>query len=196
MKNKFKKNIFILVILLIILMICVYKIYKSGNTIIKLKNNLVVDIFNISSYEAKIEVTISSNKTENKYILKQYYESNKKEMQIVEYPENIKGLEINYNNENLEIKNSKIGLTKIYNNYSYINNNILWLNYFIEKCKENKYELEETENEIIILLKFNQNRYYGKLYLNKTNNKPIKMEIKDNSNKSKIYIEYIEISLK
>ena len=193
------KNIkpFLLILLAILISIFliqfVYKTIRTGNNISKSSNDLIEDILNISSYEAELEVTINSNKTTNKYILHQYYFEPNLSKQIVKSPSNIEGLEIIYNGNKLEIKNTNLGLSKIYENYTYLNDNVLWLNFFIESCNTNKYSTEETENTIVLSTKIG--KYNGKLYINKKTNLPTKIEILDNSNQAKIYIEYKEIKL-
>jgi len=171
----------------------VYKTIQTGNNISKSSNDLIEDILNISSYEAELEVTVNSNKTTNKYLLHQYYIKPNLSKQIVKEPSNIEGLEIIYNGNKLEIKNTNLGLSKIYENYTYLNGNILWLNFFIEACNTNKYTIEETENEVILNTKIGE--YNGKLYINKKTNLPTKIEILNKSNQTKIYIEYKEIKL-
>lgn len=171
----------------------VYKIIRTGNNINKSSNDLIQDILNISSYEAELEVTINSNKTTNKYLLHQYYLKPNLSKQIVKSPSNIENLEIIYKENKLEIKNTNLGLSKIYQNYAYLNENKLWLNSFLETCNTNKYTIQETENEIILNTKIKE--YKGKLYIDKKTNLPTKIEILDNSNQAKIYIEYKEIKL-
>ena len=171
----------------------VYKTIQTGNNITKSSNDLIEDILNISSYEAELEVTVNSNKTTNKYLLHQYYLEPNLSKQIVKEPSNIEGLEVIYNGNKLEIKNTNLGLSKIYENYTYLNGNILWLNFFIESCNINKYTIEENENEVILNTRIGE--YIGKLYINKKTNLPTKIEILDNSNQAKIYIEYKEIKI-
>jgi len=194
--NKNIKLFFIILISTLIsffLIQFVYKNIRNGNNISKSSNDLIEDILNISSYEAKLEVTINSNKTTNKYILQQYYLEPNISKQIVKSPSNLENLEITYNGNKLEIKNTNLGLSKIYENYTYLNANMLWLNFFIENCNTNKYTIDETENEIILNTQIQKNN--GKLYINKKTGLPIKIEIIDNSNQTKIYIEYKEIKL-
>lgn len=197
-----KKIIKIVLIIVIIIFLLIfftqktYKTIKTGNNNIKSEMDLIEYILNVSSYEAKIEVTVNSNKTTNKYVLEQFYVSPSYSKQIVKEPSNIKGLEIIYNQNNLEIKNSNLGLTKIYENYEYLNENLIWLSSFINNCKTNGYTVEQTDQELILKVNIEKYNYKGKLYINKENVLPTKIEIEDNSNKSKVYIEYKEIKLK
>ena len=193
-----KKIKLLLIILLIILssfflIRFVYKTIRTGNNIIKSSNDLIEDILNISSYEAKIEVTINSNKTTNNYILHQYYLQPSFSKQIVKAPSNLQNLEIVYNGNNLEIKNTSLGLSKIYEDYTYLNENILWLNFFVESCNINNYRTDETDEEIILYTTIDE--YRGKMSVNKKTHLPTKIEILDNSNQNKIYIKYKEIKL-
>ena len=197
---KDKKVFSIVVILLLSLLLFfliqfVYKIIISGNTINNQTDDLIDNILSISSYEAKLEVTINSNKSTNKYALEQYYMKPNYSKQIVKEPNNLKDLEIIYKENTLEIKNTNLGLSKIYNNYTYLNNNIMWLNFFINICNDNKYTLEEIDEEIILNCNIEEYNYKGKLYINKKTSLPSKIEIIDNNNQNKIYIEYKEIKL-
>ena len=63
---------FIVSIIIIFLVKNNYKNLKFGNTITSKSIEEIENyILNVSSYEAKIEVTITTNKNENKYILSQ-----------------------------------------------------------------------------------------------------------------------------
>ena len=172
----------------------VYKTVKTGNNISKSSEDLIEYILNISSYEAKLEVTVQSNKTTNKYVLEQYYLEPNFSKQVVKEPKNIENLEIIYNGNNLEIKNTNLSLSKIYENYNYLNENILWLNFFIDNY-QNNYNVEENNDEIILSTKIEKYNYRAKLYFSKKTSLPIKIEVLDNSNQTKIYIEYKEIKL-
>lgn len=191
-------KIFIIILLIVFTIIfflnITYKSITTGNNITKSTNDLIEYILNISSYEAKLEVTVNSNKTTNKYILEQYYLEPNYSKQIVKGPKNIENLETIYNGNSLEIKNTNLSLSKIYENYNYLNNNLLWLNYFLERYKE-KYEVEENNEEIILKGNIEGNNYKSMLYINKKTSLPSKIEIYDNNNQNKIYIEYKEIKL-
>lgn len=199
-----KKILFvILIICIIILNLFIFffinksKKNKVGNT--TNSQDIIENILNISSYTATIEVEVNSNKNVNKYIINQKYISpNISEQEIIE-PENIKGIKIVKQNNELKIENSKLNLVKIYNNYEEMLSNYLDLNVFIEKYKtdlEKKYE--ENKEEIILKLENKENKYktYLALYINKNEEKPTKMEIKDYNKKTVIYILYKEIELK
>ncbi len=191
--NKKIKTISIFVLIFLILLILIqfaYKNIRSGNNIDKSIDDLIEYIFNISSYEADLEITIYSNKTINKYVLKQYYLEPNFFKQIIIYPENIKGLETIYDGKEMTIRNTNLGISKIYKHFETINDNNLWLNSFIENCKENKYNIKENEEEIII-----ENEKSEKLYIKKKEKKPSKIEIIDNNKNIKAYIEYKEIKV-
>ena len=191
---KIKRILIILLIIFVLFFLVqiIYKTHKNGNNIGKSTDDLVEYILNISSYEAKIEVKVNSNKTTNKYMLRQYYIEDKYARQIVEEPISIQNLEILYKDNKLEIKNTNFGITKIYENYKYINNNVLWLNSFTNNCNSDGYILEENSDEIIIRNKKEKNKM---LYINKKTKLPTKLVIQDNSNRNEIYIEYKEIKL-
>ena len=193
-----KIKIFLIILLIIFVLIFfmqrVYKTVKTGNNISKSSDDLIEYILNISSYEAKLEVTIQSNKTTNKYVLEQYYLEPNYSKQIVKEPSNIENVEIIYNGNNLEIRNTNLSLSKIYENYSYLNENVLWLNFFIDNYK-NEYNVEENNEEIILSTNIEKYNYKEKLYITKKTSLPTKIEVLDNSNQAKIYIEYKEIKL-
>ncbi len=177
-----------------------YKNFKIGNN----ESNKSVEevqkyILNINSYKATLDVTINTNKNTNKYILKQEVKLGEYEKQTVIKPENIEGTEISYKNGNLEINNTKLNLSKMYTNYPYITENILWLNSFSNDCKNNldKVKVYEENECVIMELKNidNQYCYTKKLYLEKGTGKPIKFIVQDNNKKDLIYILYTEIEI-
>ena len=98
----------------------------------------------------------------------------------------------------MEIKNTKLGLTTILENYPYVTENVLWLSSFIKDYKESEKKSLKEENNMYVMnvITDNSNKYfYNKtLYIDKKTSKPIKMLIKDNNNKTLIYILYNEIN--
>lgn len=194
MKKSLKIFLIVLIIGIILFFIIqfTYKSVRTGNNIGKSTNDLIDYILNISSYEAILEVTVNSNKTTNKYILEQYYMQPTYSKQIVIEPDNIKDLEIICTQNKLEIRNSNLGLSKIYENYTYLNENLLWLNYIVDECKK-EYEIKGNEEEIILGFRIEKYNYNGELYISRKTFLPTKIEIVDNNNQNKIYIEYKEI---
>ncbi len=197
MKNK--KIIFISIIFIIFIIIISFFNYKkqnSGNNISKSITDYKQNILNISSYEATISVEIYSNKNTNKYIIKQWYSSPNTFKQEVQAPENIKGLITIYDGSKLEIQNTNLNLSKIYNDYNCLSNNILSLKSFIEELKVNTSECLESENEIILEVKpKNKYAWYKRLSINKTTGKPTKMEILAENKNRLVYILYNEITI-
>ena len=204
MKNK--KLFLILVIVLIIFIISFFVIFKflnykklqTGNNITdKTLQEIEEYILNISSYDAEIEVTVESNKNTNKYMIKQKYSSPNVASQEILEPKNIEGLTIKYNGTNLEITNSKLNLSTIYENYTYIADNVLWLSDFIENYRSNKGSISEENGVIVMETKCNKNKYsgYEKLYIDRNANKISKLVIEDENKKSRIYITYNKIEI-
>ena len=202
-----KKKIIIALIIVIVIIIAIIsvKFSKSTYKISNIGNNTDINlddvdkyIYSINSYEAKIEVEVNSNKNSNKYIIKQTHMPNEDIQEIIE-PNNINGIKMIYKDNKLEIKNAKLNITKMYDNYPYIVSNNLWLNSFIEEYKiSNSKKVDEENNEIIITITCErnvQNVKYKKLYIDKNNGKPSKMLLLDNSKNTIIYILYNEITL-
>ena len=198
-KIKILKKQIIIISIIVIFFTTFFYITKSKK--IKIGNNsssqeIIENILNISSYESVIEVEVNSNKNVNKYVIQQnYIEPNMSEQEILE-PDNIKGIKIIKAKNELKVENTNLNMTKIYNNYPYITNNCMDLNTFIEIYKQDgKQEYEEKDNEIILETENEENPYtqYRTLYISKETGKPTKMEIKDNSIKTLIYILYKEV---
>ncbi len=200
-----KKKICILLILIIIVsssFLIFYKNYykklKSGNNISKSAENIIEYILNINSYEAELEVEVNSNKNINKYKIKQEYKDNTFKQEILE-PQQIKGIITTYDGKNLKIENTNLSLTKLYNDYQNLNNNVLWLNSFVEEYKkDNNSEYEENDTQIILSNKQeNTNRYttYKKLYIDKKTLKPTQLQIQDDNKNIRIDILYKEIKI-
>ncbi len=206
-----KKSLIILIcIILAITIISVYFINRNNkifNKNFNIGNNITSKsiqeieqyILNISSYEAKAEVMIESNKNINKYVLKQEYNNSGKIEQIVLEPSNIEGLTISYNEGNLTINNTKLNLQTVYNNYKYVVDNNLWLNSFIKDYREsNNKSISENSDYIVMTVDISDSNNYGKikiLYINKTTGNPEKMLIQDKNQKNMVYILYSEIRI-
>lgn len=175
-----------------------YKNINIGNNISnKTLDDVEEYILNISSYKAKLEVTINSNKNTNKYILTQVHNKDEDVQEIIS-PENIKGMKLLYKDNTLTIKNTMLDLQKVYNNYPYIESNNLWLNSFIEEYKisKNKKIFNEDENIIILIEVSTDSKIkYKELYLDPKTLNPTKLLIQDNNKKAIIYILYNEIEL-
>ena len=192
--------IFILIIILIFFIKNNYKNLKLGNNIInqsadKIKEN----ILNIESYEAKVKIEIKSNKNTNTYeAIQKYHKEKNLYKQEITAPESIAGIVFQYDGSNLQIKNTKLNLNKIYENYNYIGNNELSLNAFIEDYKNNDNNIYESDKEIILETAVKNNNKYRaikRLYISKSTNLPTKMEIQDNSQNTLVYILYNEIEI-
>ena len=152
MKFKRQKVNKIFIVLLIFIMALIFIIFfikkdnkevKMGNTIISQTKEQALDyILNIDSYEATAEIEVISNKNKNKYKVIQKYQKPNICIQEVVEPSNIKGLKTIYDGKNLKVENTKLNLSTIYQNYSYLTQNNLWLTSFLEECKiQNNYTL-------------------------------------------------------
>ena len=145
---------------------------KSGNTIInKSEEDIIEYVLNINSYNAKLEIEVETNKNKNKYIVKQSLEKGNISKQEVLEPKNIAGIVTEFDGTNLKIINNELNLSTTFENYSYIVENKLWLNSFIEDYKKsNNSKVTTKENEIILEMRNDDgNKYniYRKLYINK-----------------------------
>ncbi len=149
---------------------------KTGNTIInKSEEDIIEYVLNINSYNAKLEIEVESNKNKNKYIVKQSLEKGGISKQEVLEPKNIAGVITEFDGTNLKIINNDLNLSTTFENYSYIVENKLWLNSFIEEYKKNNNsKVTSKENEIILEIKNEDgNKYsiYRKLYIDKKTRK-------------------------
>lgn len=153
----------IILIIIIILIKNNYKTSKSGNNISNKSADEVKNyILNIENYEANANIEITSNKTKNVYVVEQRYvkESNIYSQKILE-PENVAGIEFIYDGKKLEIKNNKLTLHKIYEDYNYIESNELSLAKFIEDYNKNENKKMYEENDKIIMeVEVTQNSKY------------------------------------
>ena len=203
---KSKKFLFIiLAIATLLVIISIIFSKKSYETINIGNNNLnktleeVEDyILNIKEYTATIEVTVNSNKNSNKYLIKQSHKEKNDEQEVLE-PDTIKGVKLEYKDSSLKIENSNLNLKKIYNNYPYIESNILWLNSFIEEYRSSEQRsITEKNEEIVMQIKRKNDKKIvtEELILDKKTLKPTKLSIMDNSKNVIVYILYNEIEIK
>ena len=201
-----KKKIFLIILILIILGVSIFLIFfnNKGAKNMKIGNNsssqdIVNYILNISSYEAEINVEINSNKNNNKYKIKQKYENSGIITQEIIEPNNIKGVRITKENDNLRIENTDLNLNIILEKYAYLSDNILDLDSFIENYKNNNESKFSEKNDELILETVdnsnNKNPKHKKLYVDRKTANPTKMEIKDTNKNSTIYIIYNEVKV-
>ncbi len=153
-----RKIIFFIIIIILISLLTFfiknnYNSSKKGNNISnKSADEIEEYILNIDSYYAIAQVTVQSNKSSNTYKLKQEYIKNQNMyMQEVIEPEYIAGVKFIYNEGILKIENTNLSLSKLYEEYKYIESNVLSLNSFIEdyaNSEEKKCYEENRKNNI------------------------------------------------
>ena len=200
-----KKIVTIVIIIITIIAIFFiktnYKLLKFGNNMSnKSIEEIAQYILDINSYEAEVSITVETNKNTNVYVAKEEFvkENNVFKREILE-PENLNGICFIYDGSNLKLENSKLNLSKIYQNYPYISENTITLIGFIEDyTKSDETKVTENNGQIVLETKLkNGNKYiaYKKLYINKSTGNPEKLEIKDITQKTVIYILYNEIKI-
>lgn len=198
-----KKKYWIILLFVVLVIVGIF-FYKNRVKNLKIGNNktsqeIVDKILNISSYEVKVTINVTSNKNSNKYILKQTYQSPNKSMQEVIEPSNIAGVKLENDGTNLKIENSQLNLSTILENYNYLGDNCLDLYSFIENYKQDsKSKFEEKDSEIIMKTNGRIDNVYMQekiLHVDKQTYNPTQMEIKDNKQKTTIYILYNEVKV-
>ena len=199
-----KKKYWLILAIIILIGVIILIFYKNRVKDLKIGNNKtsqeIVDyILNINSYEVQITVNVTSNKNSNKYILNQTYQTPNISTQEVIEPSNIAGVRIENDGTNLKIENSSLNLNTILENYNYLGDNCLDLCSFIQDYKQDeKAKFEENDTEIIMKARSNIENIYIQekiLHIDKKTNNPTKMEIKDNKQKTTIYILYNEVKV-
>ena len=144
-------KIFALIIIIIVsLLLCNffiktnYKTQQNGNN--KSIQEIEEYILNVTSYRAKIRVTVSSNKNANFYEFEQVVKGESYSRQLALSPDSLAGMEIIFENGIITVQNTKYSLSQIYENYPYATTNSLYLTSFIEgyRTSESK-EIKETE---------------------------------------------------
>lgn len=200
---KLKKIVIFVIIFCMIFGILYYKNFLFGNNISKNRsgNQMEQVLDDMKSYHAQINVTVTSNKTQNEYMMEQEVKDDYC-MQEVKQAEAIEGVKIELSQNNLKISNTKLNLEKVYENYSNLLNHAMFLNSFVEdyRNEENISNCFEENGAWIfeVNLNKNQNTYikYKKLYVDSKTKKPTKLEIKDNTKKETICIVYNNIEFK
>lgn len=196
-----KKNIFIILAVIIIISIIIFFMFfnKKAAKNLKIGNNTtsqeIVDyILNISSYEATIQVEVQSNKNKNQYIIKQQYTNPDISSQEVIEPSNIAGVKITKNGNQLKLENTNLSLSSIFENYQYVSDNVLDLNYFIENYKADEKASWKEENEQIIMTT-KKDKEEKTLSIERSTGKPIKLEVKWTNKNNSVYILYNEVNI-
>ena len=199
-----KKKYWLILLIIIIIAIIIALFYKNRVKDLKIGNNktsqeIVDNILNISSYEVQVTVNVTSNKNSNKYILKQTFQNPNISKQEVVEPSNIAGVTIENDGTNLKMQNSNLNLTTVLENYNYLGDNCLDLCSFIEDYKQDpKSKFEESDTEILMKTSSNIENIYVQekvLHIDKKTYNPTQMEIKDNKQKTTIYILYNEVKV-
>ena len=196
------KKIYIIFVIIFVLIFSIfyYKKSKLGNTIINLskEKNIENILSNNFKYDAKLKVKIYSNKNENEYNLK-IKEDGEYSLLEVTGNKDISGLRIEKKQGDLIVKDSKLKLEKIYEDYKEFTDNSLLLSSFAKEYQETKdRKEEENDSEFVIKITLkNYNRYikYKELYIDKQNGLPKRLIIKDSSKQVKISIEYTNIEI-
>lgn len=196
-----KRIMYIFVLICIIFFVIFYYIFLlSGNNINRNQKEFVEEILKkFKSYEANLIVLVNSNKNNNEY--KMYQEVNSESSKlVVNNPQNVNGLCIELKENKLIISNEKTKMQKVYENYNNFVNESIFLNTFIEDYENNKAEIEENEQEIIVKLEMKdyEDTYikFKELYINKKSEIPTKLIIKDNNQSIKTSIIYTDMKIK
>lgn len=197
-----KKKIFIICMIFLCLILCIfgYKFFIAGNNKNIENVGQVRDyVLNIKNYNAEANVTVYSNKNSNTYSLKQYKQDDYQKQEIINGDQDY-GLIIENEGEKITIKNTKLDLASVFENYKEVANNSMGLDSFIEDyTKSDKTEITEDEQYYILFVKIkdSQNRYIENktLYVNKKNSQIEKIEVRDINNNRTIFIEYTRFEI-
>ncbi len=197
MKQK-KFLVFAILLILFFILIC-YKFWHAGNN----KNIENMDEFdkyisNIKNYKIEGLVTVNSNKNSNTYFLKQECQGNKL-IQNIESSDGVK-LTIENHDDRIIVKNTSLGLDKVFNMYKEPFRNSLGLDEFVYDYRlDDRKEVVKKDGYYIANVKVsNSDSKYLKskiLYFNIEKNQVEKMEIKDINNNRTIIIEYTTVQI-
>lgn len=197
MKNK--KIVLIFAIICMLIFSFIYYIFSIfGNNKNRSQEEIVESLLNrICNYEANITVEVNSNKNQNIYSMYQEVKNNDSKL-IIQSPEEIKDLVIENKDNTLKISNARLNMERIYEDYEPIVNNNMFLNIFSKECLENDLNYYQTDEELILELKLNNNTYtkYKELHYDLKLDVPTELIIKDNTKKTTIRIIYNDIKIK
>ncbi len=200
--GKWFKILAFIIIIIFALLICNffiksnYKTKENGNN--KSKQEIEQYILNVTSYKAKIKVTVCSNKNTNYYEFEQEVRSQSYTKQLALSPESLAGMEIIYENGIITVQNTKYNLSQIYENYPYISSNSLYLTSFIDGYRNStSKEITEVDGKIQMSYTPKLNKYINKqiLYINKSSLEPQNLQVFDINNELRVDIIYNEIEL-
>ena len=200
--GKWFKILAFIIIVIITLLICNffiktnYKTKESGNN--KSIQEIEQYILNVTSYKAKIKVTVSSNKNANFYEFEQEVRGQSYSRQLALSPDSLSGMEIIYENGVITLQNTKYNLSQIYENYPYISTNSLFLTSFIEgyrNADEKEITQEDEKIQRSYISKVNKYNNRQILYINKASLEPQNLQVYDINNALKVDIIYNEIEL-
>lgn len=186
--------------LCVFLLILGYKFFATGNNkTIESEEQLCDYILNINDYSIEAKVTIYSNKNINTYSLKQFKKGERQIQEIINTDENY-GVIIENEGEKVTIKNTKLDLISVFENYKEVTSNSIGLDSFIEDYQQDKSpQITEDEESYIIKVKRKNNRniYLAEktLYVNKKNRKISKIEVTDVNKDKTILIEYTKFEI-
>ena len=180
--------VFLFVFVIFLLVILLLKNRKLSKY---LKENNIKEELNDTHEDTPL--ILSEAKEEPKEIVKEL-----PKQEIIE-PNNINGVRITKENDNLRIENTDLNLNIILEKYAYLSDNILDLDSFIENYKNNNESKFSEKNDELILETVdnsnNKNPKHKKLYIDRKTANPTKMEIKDTNKNSTIYIIYNEVKV-
>ena len=173
-----------------------YKTEQNGNN----KNIQEIEqyILNVTSYKAKINVTVSSNKNANFYEFEQEVRGQSYSKQLALSPDSLAGMEIIYENGVITIQNTQYSLSNIYENCPFVSTNSLFLTSFIEGYRNSdSKKIAEVDGKIQMSYISKINKYNNRqiLYINKAKLEPENLQVYDINNELKVDIKYNEVEL-
>lgn len=198
-----KMLLFLGVFCLIVFCIFYYKTLKNGNNINSKSEKEFIDYIlnDMKEYKANADVKIISNKTEKDYKIYQEVTNSKSTQKVLnEKDEDI--IEIVLENNKLKIVNQILNLEKVYEEYSTLLNNSLFLNVFLNEYKnqENNHKVYEENGDIILEIELvkNINTYarFKRLHISKDTKSIKELIVLDDNKKIRACIKYNNIEIK